>query len=879
MLILSRLAFSASDALKENNSHVKMLCAQTLQDPESKDVRLAALSATGSIVQAFSSYEEQVSDFQDVIPTMCQVLTGLLNENDQDSSRIALEEFISMAEEAPKFFRKHLDSLIQLAFQIATANNLEEDTRFLAVELLVTLAEQAPAMMRKQKVFLDNMIPLALQLMLTVEEVDMHAWNSTTDDDDDTELTSLDVGKDALDRLALSLGGKTVFGLAFRQDLLPSFMHHEDWKYRHAALTCIAQIAEGCQKQMKQHLESIVMQTAQCFSDAHPRVRWAAINAMGQLETDLGPDLQERYHAVVLPALITVMDDNANPRVQSHAAAAVINFTEDCKKDTVQPYLEGLLGKLLHLLMGGVRIVQEQAITAIASVADCVQDQFKPFYGGIMPVLKDILRNCVHKDQRMLRGKAMECISLIGIAVGKEVFIADAKEVIDQFLNTQTAALDPDDPQISYLLQVWGRLAKALKHDFIPYLNVVMPPLLNSAGIKADDQILDDDQEDEEEEGITTVVVQTEEGAKKVALKTAALEEKSTACNMLVCYFAELKEGMFPFLEQVAHLMIPLLAFIYSEEVRTAAASLMPELIDCAISSMRNGLCNQTFVKGLSDMVFQKLVAMIKEEPEPDVQLAMLESLNESMSFGGDGCLGSPDMVVQVLVALHTVLSEVMERCEKRKKARKDEDFDDDDAENQEIEADRDNDLLESISSNIGTLTKHHAEAVHAAFAKYVEVFGTLVSSPMVTHQRIGICIFDELLENLGEHGQTYMPQLLPALLQFSKDRNSEVRQAAVYGLGICAQYGGSVFGQNAGQVLQCIYENLNHPSAREDSNVYATDNAISALGKIIEFQGQNMEDRNGAITRFVHYLPVTGDKEEGVQVASEPASLPACCR
>ena len=26
--------------------------------------------------------------------------------------------------------------------------------------------------------------------------------------------------------------------------------------------------------------------------DEHPRVRWAAINAMGQLETDLGPDLQ-----------------------------------------------------------------------------------------------------------------------------------------------------------------------------------------------------------------------------------------------------------------------------------------------------------------------------------------------------------------------------------------------------------------------------------------------------------------------------------------------------------------------------------------------------------------------------------------------------------
>ena len=77
-----------------------------------------------------------------------------------------------------------------------------------------------------------------------------------------TSSTALDVGKDALDRLALSIGGKTIFGLAFRADLLPAFLEHQDWKYRHAALSCISQIAEGCEKQMKQrqHLEQIVDQ-------------------------------------------------------------------------------------------------------------------------------------------------------------------------------------------------------------------------------------------------------------------------------------------------------------------------------------------------------------------------------------------------------------------------------------------------------------------------------------------------------------------------------------------------------------------------------------------------------------------------------------------
>jgi hypothetical protein len=105
--------------------------------------------------------------------------------------------------------------------------------------------------------------------------------------------------QDCLDRLALSLGGNTVFKLAFRQDLVPAFLEHPEWKYRHAALCCISQVAEGCKKQMIENMEAIVDQLIARFVDPHPRVRWAAINAMGQLETDLGPELQNMHHGKV----------------------------------------------------------------------------------------------------------------------------------------------------------------------------------------------------------------------------------------------------------------------------------------------------------------------------------------------------------------------------------------------------------------------------------------------------------------------------------------------------------------------------------------------------------------------------------------------------
>lgn len=67
---------------------------------------------------------------------------------------------------------------------------------------------------------------------------------------------------------------------------------------------------------MTKNLEPVISMVLNSFGDPHPRVRWAAVNAIGQLSTDLGPDLQTKYHHLVLPALAAAMDDYQNPRVQ-----------------------------------------------------------------------------------------------------------------------------------------------------------------------------------------------------------------------------------------------------------------------------------------------------------------------------------------------------------------------------------------------------------------------------------------------------------------------------------------------------------------------------------------------------------------------------------
>lgn len=50
---------------------------------------------------------------------------------------------------------------------------------------------------------------------------------------------------------------------------------------------------------------------------------------------------------------------------QAHASAAIVNFSENCEQDMMQPYLDDLIGKLLALLQRGQKVVQVGAGTCL----------------------------------------------------------------------------------------------------------------------------------------------------------------------------------------------------------------------------------------------------------------------------------------------------------------------------------------------------------------------------------------------------------------------------------------------------------------------------------------------------------------------------------
>lgn len=68
----------------------------------------------------------------------------------------------------------------------------------------------------------------------------------------------------------------------------------------------------------------------------------------------------------------------------------------------------------------GTKNVLEQAITAISTVAQRAEGHFLPYYDHFMPSLKFIIQSAITPEYRLLRGKTIECVSFIGLAVGSE---------------------------------------------------------------------------------------------------------------------------------------------------------------------------------------------------------------------------------------------------------------------------------------------------------------------------------------------------------------------------------------------------------------------------------------------------------------------------
>merc|ERR1719183_1014668 len=146
-------------------------------------------------------------------------------------------------------------------------------------------------------------------------------------------------------------------------------------------------------------------------------------------------------------------------------------------------------------------------------------------------MLKQVMSNATGEKENRLRGKAFECISLLGMAVGKDKFHEDAKEAVAAMM--RMPPLEADDLQREYIKEASERICKCLKKDFARFLPHLLPGVLNSLKLEGEEvgtaaEGNDDDQ---------FVTVSVGEG-KLVKVRSSKFEEISQSIQLIQTFCA-----------------------------------------------------------------------------------------------------------------------------------------------------------------------------------------------------------------------------------------------------------------------------------------------------------------------------------------------------
>jgi hypothetical protein len=636
-----------------------------------------------------------------------------------------------------------------------------------------------------------------------------------------------------MDRLANKLGGQAILQPAF--SWIPRMMSSTAWRDRHAALMAISAISEGCRDLMVGELDQVLALVVPALQDAHPRVRYAGCNALGQMSTDFAGTMQEKYHEIVLTNIIPVLA-SSEPRVQSHAAAALVNFCEEAERSTLEPYLGNLLSHLLELLRSPKRYLQEQALSTIATIADSAENAFDQYYTTLMPLLLNVLKEEQGKEYRLLRAKAMECATLIALAVGKEKMGQDALNLVQILGNIQQNIVDADDPQSQYLLHCWGRMCRVLGRDFVPYLPGVMPPLLTVAAAKA-----------------------------------SALEDKNTAIELITIYAQILEENFEPYvMETMEKIAVPGLAFFFHDPVRVSAAKLIPQLLN----SYKKAHGQQS--PGFGEMwnkVAEKIIEVLSAEPTVDTLAEMYQCFYESVEVVGRNCLNAQHMQAFIDSAKST-----LEDYQMRVKQRLEEqaELEEGDEENLDYEyaIEDDQNLLSDMNKAFHTIFKNQGTSFLPTWQQLIQFYDAFITSPDPTQRQWALCIMDDVLEFCGEESWAFKDHIMQPLATGLQDDNAANRQAAAYGVGVAAQKGGAAWSDFVAASLPSLFQMTQSPQSRTEENVFATENASASIAKILHYNASKVAAPQDVVTNWIETLPITFDEEAAPYAYSFIAQL-----
>ena len=206
-------------------------------------------------------------------------------------------------------------------------------------------------------------------------------------------------------------------------------------------------------------------------------------------------------------------------------------------------------------------------------------------------------------------------------------------------------------------------------------------------------------------------------------------------------------------------------------------------------------------------------------------------------------------------------------------------DDEDDDSSQEEVmedikdKIDETENVMKSISDFFGALFETHGhltmELVNLIINNYIPKF--LLETSSNFEKLLALLLLGDMAEFLKQELLSKIwGDICTILIKYSPHSDYEVRNASCYGLGVFAQSTTQNFSDYGKNIVPAIINVINLPidkklkKTEKENLKFARDNAISALGKVIKYHGQEFPNElNSLLDLWVNSMPIKKDKEE----------------
>lgn len=856
-----------------NMSHIMGLFHAALQDPN-LNLRIACLHTVCSFLASFAeeSLVMKYDSFVDYI--LCIVKEAVQTQSDVSKLTSLLNTAAELTDNFPRIWRAKINEITGLCASIARDRNFDSTLRAAALEIILALVRKVPGLLKSNNYFIEETVSLSFLLINELDNIsDLSAWNNEPEETEIIHNDPYSLGKDLLNKLSNYLEESIIPSLV---KLIPMHLENEDWTRVHTGILAIGIAAEGCHDWFSNNLQHALNMLVPYCSSSNPRLIWAAVTSLGLLCTEFEPEIQTHYHAQVLVGLMGCMKIEYPTRLLTQVSSCMINYakgllsTEENEiKACFNPYVPLLMQNFYTILQEGMRsgcnALLQETLNALSVLSTVLQSDFSDYYNYFMPSLLSIVQaNVTTIPQKEVRACSIRCIGHIVESVSElSSAVETALQIMNQLMELKRV-LEDDDPALNTIYESISYFAMCLKDQFLPFLDIWVKELWEKASMEVEMALYDADSEEAKSLPVGMNAVRFELkglGTKQLAVSTVVLENKIKACKILYEIVDSLENGFEPYAMNTLNVLLPLINYKYNKDIRKYSVKTISLLFKIVSIPQREIMLARVAPDYASTF---KASISTPEDLKRQIKslLSCFEFLPNISVIGLSTCVTIASTLSE---CLRSVFTRKVERMPNLDSYSKSEEYESELAELQ-YEEDIDDEIIRSTMEIIGKFLQTFKTQFQGIFLEhfkniYAELFYKQNSNDIEILS--AICVFDDYIEHTHDlmlnEGKS---PLLEHLIKYSYSSNPDIRQSAIYGVGLCAQMmNGQVMSQYLEHCLNAVMSIISRQDAFTEDLASSTECAIGAYGKLALYHLPEY------IPNWLTNLPVKSDPEEAKSV------------